>query len=517
MISQLSLVHRSWDTLQVDVNFASKTAIGGTRPAAADNRSIVAFNASYDTLYVGADSVFALPDADLGNEEQLLVEVCGDVKQLRVCEQVITTSSPKRVSIDPEITYPLRQKDFEGRYRLPFVVERMENEDWTPVKPTESVAGHLKAYVQGKEEGAIMLPFSEQRGEFNLARAGNYKDFKFYLDAALINADSVNVIFDVYVDMDGVADAVASVSRGIQVKSQQEHKQDVALYVERAADRLVDILSPFLRKKANTVYIDRWTHNKFKKMYSVEMEVEWRGALFNRSTYRVKGVLEAYENGEQATFRYVDGNRRGRQRWESRVRGEAVELYAENSSQDNIADLPSGSGPFRAENGMLVIEAEHFESSRSYNRQSWMTSRERSGYTGSGAVVVMPDRGVRIRSRYNKRSPELTYIANFEEGGTYYVWMRVYAKDRNSNSMHLGINGDAIRSSSYMGTEIYDRWIWTRKQLDSDDYATVRINSPGVKRINLWMREDGLFVDRIILTKDRYFAPKDAGPAESLR
>ena len=129
----------------------------------------------------------------------------------------------------------------------------------------------------------------------------------------------------------------------------------------------------------------------------------------------------------------------------------------------------------------------------------------------------MPDRGVRIRSRYNKRSPELTYLADFGETGTYYVWMRVWAKDQNSNSVHLGINGDAVRSSSYMGTEIYGRWIWTRKQLDDDDYATIRINSPGVKEINLWMREDGLVVDRIILTRDRHFAPRDTGPAESLR
>ena len=174
-------------------------------------------------------------------------------------------------------------------------------------------------------------------------------------------------------------------------------------------------------------------------------------------------------------------------------------------------------GLFREENGLLVIEAEHFESSRTYNRQSWNMSLEHTGYSGSGAVVVTPDRGVRIRSRYNKRSPELTYLAEFTETGTYYVWMRVWAEDRNSNSVHLGVNGEANRSSSYIGTEIYRRWIWTRKQLDSNDYASLRINSPGVKRINLWMREDGFFVDRIILTRDRYFAPKDMGPAESLR
>lgn len=517
VVSHLSLTHRGWDTLAVEVSFASKTVLGGTQPAQHDTMHIVAFNASYDTLYAGSEATFAVTDTDLGNEEPILVEVCGNVKALRVCEQVTTQSSTKRVTLEPDITYPLRKKVFEGEYKLPFVIERLEDSTWTAIKPTDSMQGYMKAYVNGKEEQAIQLPFSQQRGGFNLAYKNNYKNFKFYLDSALLDEKSATVIFDVYVDLEGFEEPVGSVAKDIALKSDEEHKQDIALFVEQAADRLVDHLSPFLRRKKNVVYIDRWTYNTFKKMYAVEMEVEWQGMMFNRRTYKLSGMLEVYEDGERATFRYVEGNRLARQRWQARVDGEVLDLMPGDGKQGVGEDFALQKGAFQEDRGMLVIEAEHFETSRTYNKQSWSVSNDRSGYRGDGAVIVAPDRGVRIRSRYNKRSPELTYPVRFSQTGTYYVWLRVWAKDDNSNSVHLGINGSANRSSSYIGTEIYGQWIWTRMQLDSDDYASVQVSSPGLKNVNLWMREDGFYVDRILLTKDRHFAPEGSGPGESLR
>ncbi len=517
VVSDLELTHRGWDTLAVDVAFASQTVLGGTRDASETNRWIVAFNASYDTLYAGRDSVFAIADVDLGNEEQVLVEVCGDVKTLRVCEQAIIAASPKRVSLEPDITYPLRKKVFEGSYKLPFVIERMGKDTvWQRINPSDALQGHMKAYVQGREATAIELPFTKQRGGFNLAYKQNYKDFKFYLDSALLDEKAANVIFDVYVDLEGFSEPVGSAAKEILVKTEEEHKQDIALFVEQAADMLVDRLSPFLRRKRNTVYIDGWAYNSFEKTYTIDMEVEWRGSLFNRSTYSVKGVLDISETGEKATFRYVDGNKRARQRWNSRVDGAVLNLMPQ-SEEAVVASNSSPRGTYDAVNGRVVIEAEHFIDDRSYNGQEWSVQRDKAGYTGNGAIVVAPDRGVRIRSRYNKRSPEVTYPVYFEEPGRYYIWMRVWADDNNSNSAHLGINGAANRSSSYIGTDTYRRWVWTRERQDSGENASVDVLSAGMKELNVWMREDGFYIDRIILTKDRSFRPEGNGPAESSR
>ncbi|MEM8484765.1 MAG: hypothetical protein AAF564_04415 [Bacteroidota bacterium] len=516
VVSDLTLMHRGWDTLVVNVDFASQTVLGGIQPVDETNKWIVAFNASYDTLYAGEETVFGIPDIDLGNEEQVLVEVCGDVKLLRVCEQAIVAASPKRVSLEPDITYPLRKKVFEGAYKLPFIVERLgQDTSWQKINPSGALHGYLEAYVQGRKETAIQLPFSKSRGGFNLAYKQNYKDFKFYLDSALLDDKSANVIFDVYVDLEGFTDAVATTAKEILVKTEDEHKQDIALFVEQAADKLVDRLSPFLRRKRNTVYIDSWAYNTFEKAYTVDMEVEWKGALFNRSTYSIKGILEVSESGEEATFQYVDGNKRARQRWNSRVNGDVMDLMPQGEVA--VASLPAGRGAFDAQKGRVVIEAEHFDGERSYNNQRWTVQRDRSGYTGQGAIVVSPDRGVRIRSRYNKRSPEVTYPVYFEDPGRYYIWMRVWADNNNSNSVHLGINGAANRSSSYIGTDTYRTWVWTQQRQDSDDAARIDVPSAGMKELNVWMREDGFYIDRIILTKDRNYRPEGSGPPESSR
>jgi hypothetical protein len=39
----------------------------------------------------------------------------------------------------------------------------------------------------------------------------------------------------------------------------------------------------------------------------------------------------------------------------------------------------------------------------------------------------------------------------------------------------------------------------------------------GVQALNLWMREDGLYIDKILLTSDMGYVPAGMGPAESPR
>ncbi len=47
--------------------------------------------------------------------------------------------------------------------------------------------------------------------------------------------------------------------------------------------------------------------------------------------------------------------------------------------------------------------------------------------------------------------------------------------------------------------------------------ATVVIPSAGVHTVSVWMREDGMRLDRVILTTDPAFVPTAAGPPESSR
>ena len=47
--------------------------------------------------------------------------------------------------------------------------------------------------------------------------------------------------------------------------------------------------------------------------------------------------------------------------------------------------------------------------------------------------------------------------------------------------------------------------------------ATIEVPSAGYYTINVWMRDDGFRVDRLLLTTDRSFVPSGAGPPKSRR
>ena len=518
VLQHVEVARAGWDSLIVSASFASQTTLGGQKSIEPDWRNIIVYNAAYDTLYAGSDSVIAISDAELGNEERLLVEICGHVMQLVVCEQHPTLASPKRIRLEPDIQYPVRKAVHQGQYRLPFVVERLqfgEPNSWEKVERTARVKGHLQAYVEGKEEEAIHVPFKKDRGGFNLANYANYKDFKYYLDSALLDQDQANVRFDVYVDMDGFYEPVGSIAKAVSVKTEEEHQEDVARLAEQATEQIVDRLNPFLKGRRNTVYIDRWNYNTFKEMYQIQMEIKWSGSLFTRSNYELTGVLEVYEGGQRAQFHKTDGNRRAERRWKSRIDGTAMTLYPLHESAIAAASNLA-SAPFQSENGRVIIEAEHFAGSRSYKKQSWQ-HRDRRGARGDGAVVALPNKNARIRSGYDEKSPELTYPIDFKEKGVYFVWLRVWAEDENSDTAHMGLNGTAFRTTSSIEATKLRRWHWTRKLSKSRDPASIKVFNSGIRTLNLWMREDGLYVDRILLTTDRSYIPSGNGPNESRR
>lgn len=518
VVSNLDVEQVNWDTLRVAVSFAKEVSFGKTEPVNQDSVHIIAFNAAYDTLFSGSETLFSLPDRDLGNNERILLEVCGTFKQTQVCEQASVQASPKRVRIEPDITYPVRNAVYQGKYELPFIVERgvFQDESWETINRSASIKGHLLAYVEGRENEYIKIPFRGTRGGFNLANLGNYKDFKFYLDSALLDHNQANVKFDIYVDMDGFSGPVSSITKDITLKSDEEHHEAVALFAQSAADEIVDELNPFLGRRRNVVYIDNWNYNTFKRMYSVNMEVRWSGTLFTRSDYRMSGVLEVYDEGKRVLFSMVDADRRARNRWESRVEGNTMTLSAIDAEASETI-IAQSNAPFKEENGVIVIEAEHIEEVRPYRGQAWQNSKAQAGFRGEGALVATPEKGVRIRGKFERNSPEATYHVSVSNTGTYYVWLRVWAESDNANSVHIGLNDRATRSATGLETSTYRSWTWMNQIMDDNEPASIQIRKPGIQTINLWMREDGLYVDRILLTADPSYVPSGNGPNESPR
>ena len=68
---------------------------------------------------------------------------------------------------------------------------------------------------------------------------------------------------------------------------------------------------------------------------------------------------------------------------------------------------------------------------------------------------------------------------------------------------------DTVRFDRMQGTFTYDPAAWRTTQ------ATIEIKEAGTRTLNVWMREDGFIIDKLLLTRDEKVKPDGKGPDES--
>ena len=162
---------------------------------------------------------------------------------------------------------------------------------------------------------------------------------------------------------------------------------------------------------------------------------------------------------------------------------------------------PQGSGP----NFEVFIEAEDFTANTPAADNEWIEISAAAASAGK-AMHSRPDSGTTIEE--NNPSPHLEYSVNFTQTGTHYVWLRVWANSSDDDSAHVGINGVVPNTGDDFDTDILDQWAWV-SAADSDNNFTATINVPsaGVHTFDIWMRQDGLAVDAIILSTNGSYTP----------
>lgn len=158
--------------------------------------------------------------------------------------------------------------------------------------------------------------------------------------------------------------------------------------------------------------------------------------------------------------------------------------------------------------GLVSIEAESFKASEAREGHAWKSTTEPAGFSGTGAMVALPDSGANEDLDYDD-APFIDYEVQFLQTGRHYLWVRGWGAD-NGNSAHLDLDHRKLDA----GEEIpFDEggWGWSHES-DDEDYAYFEIDTPGVHVISLCMREDGLIVDKIVLTTDPAYRPQGIGP-----
>ncbi len=162
---------------------------------------------------------------------------------------------------------------------------------------------------------------------------------------------------------------------------------------------------------------------------------------------------------------------------------------------------------FLEENGQLVLEAESATTTEVAG-QGWLTQTAQSGYAGDSYLQALPDVGQRLEEAAN--SPQAQFTVNIQTPGDYTVWARGMAPDAGGDSLLLALDGDGSGNGPLTG--FTEAWGWSKLTMDNAD-ASLTLSS-GVHELTAAMREDGLRLDKLLLTTDGS-TPSGSGPAES--
>jgi uncharacterized repeat protein (TIGR02543 family) len=173
------------------------------------------------------------------------------------------------------------------------------------------------------------------------------------------------------------------------------------------------------------------------------------------------------------------------------------------------------SNAFQEESGMVVFEAEHYTGiaagTGAAAGHEWELNSSTSGASNTDVMEALPD--ATVVNVNGTEGPRLDFKANFSTTGVYYCWVRMPALGAKLDTVYDGLN-----SSGQSGTDIITNtsgaWAWVGSNSISVR-NTVTVSSTGIHTYNIWMRENGVKVDKIVLTTNSGYTPTSTGPAES--
>ncbi|MGB7157340.1 MAG: fibronectin type III domain-containing protein [Tepidisphaeraceae bacterium] len=170
-----------------------------------------------------------------------------------------------------------------------------------------------------------------------------------------------------------------------------------------------------------------------------------------------------------------------------------------------------GSGP----DHLVVAEAENNDGVTPRNGKTW-SANSTAGFSGTGALQATPNTGVNNNTGYVTNSPRIDFKINFTQTGTHHVWIRGLAPTGSDDTVHVGLDGAAVATSDRINGFPDGVYTWSNTTADAV-VATINVTTPGIHTLNVWMREDGFIVDKVLVTTNAAFVPTGAGPLESPR
>ncbi len=182
-----------------------------------------------------------------------------------------------------------------------------------------------------------------------------------------------------------------------------------------------------------------------------------------------------------------------------------VSLFAQNPApfeQDSLTD------------GVVTFEAEHFHTSTVVKGKAWVMVTNGT-YSGSLALQALPNTGTNINTGYITNSPRLDFKVNFNRTGLHAIAIRGVGPTGNDDSLHAGIDGTGPNTCDRI-FGFFGSPGWSFSTLDGGQpVALFNVPSVGLHTVNLWMKEDGFIIDKVVISSNTNFLPGGLGPPES--
>ena len=322
-VAEFEVERLSWDSLRVEIAFARHFVIGSDQPVQPDELQFRLFDADYNALYEGAGPIVPVPDSRLGSEERLVVEACGTIEGVSICEQRMIETSPKRILFADDLTYPFHGQYERGAFDFAFRMERkvFDSDAWEPLPDAEVKDAYLVATVDGKPETSIRVSLDAARGRFDLSQHENFPEFEFRMIRGLKNGDAVPVRLELFAGLSGNAQRLASLERIVREKSREERESEMEEYVRLAVERLLEAFEPYDFARA---WVRDWRFDPETRQYDVHVKVAWDGRHMDRG--ELDGNLLIGEDGSNAVFERDDLNRTARRLWRRHIGQDRVML-----------------------------------------------------------------------------------------------------------------------------------------------------------------------------------------------
>jgi len=162
------------------------------------------------------------------------------------------------------------------------------------------------------------------------------------------------------------------------------------------------------------------------------------------------------------------------------------------------------------------VEAEHFDDNVEVGGHKWEETGPTAGFTGVAGMLAPSGH----QTNYAANSERLEYEIDFVKTGTYYPWILAWGPDGNSDTCHVGLDGQEINTADQLHRwENNYRWSNDTRSASGHERASFEVTSTGLHVLNIWARESGLIIDKIVLTTnpDYTLTGTEPGPPESPR